>query len=197
MPEVLGTIRVPTWRLTCSQKHSLKIYIIILTISICFFASLALRHWLTDLLMDSQNTLSVLSLWPDSTYNLTSSLTISQSLTIIQAFHCANMSWFLGLLVCSRSFHHQLCAPEVFIINCQNIIIRTDRLLQIDGLERSFRMTKASTGRPRTITVSSGSPDTFVRGECIIGWSPFSKNWIARIYKVDSSISRQRKTAPK
>ena len=108
MPEVLGTIRVPTWRLTCSQKHSLKIYHHHPYHFHCFFASLALRHWLTDLLMDSQNTLSVLSLWPDSTYNLTSNLTISQSLTIIQAFPCATMSWFSGLLVCSRSFHHQL-----------------------------------------------------------------------------------------
>ena len=153
MTEVLGTIRVPTWRLTCSQKHSLKIYFIILTISICLFASLALRHWLTDLLMDSQNTLSVLSLWPDSTYNLTSSLTISQSLTIIQAFPCATMSWFSGLLVCSRSFHHQL--PKHHHPHWQ---------IAPDGLERSFRMTKASTGRPRTITVSSGSPRYFCEG---------------------------------
>ena len=154
MPEVLGTIRVPTWRLTCSQKHSLKIYFIILTISICLFASLALRHWLTDLLMDSQNTLSVLSLWPDSTYNLTSNLTISPILLLFRHF----------IVQLCPDFQACWCAPEVFIVDFQNIIIRTDRLLQIDGLERSFRMTKASTGRPRTITVSSGSPRYFCEG---------------------------------
>ena len=59
-----------------------------------------------------------------------------------------------------------------------------------DGLERSFWVTKASTGMPRTITVSSGSPRYFCEG-WMHNWRKSIHqnglhefiNWIQRVQK--------------